>query len=68
MANPFRSIRLFYSETLQELKKSSWPDRKELRNMTLVTIFAMVLLALAIVMADFALYNLVQLFTELAIS
>jgi len=65
MANPFRKIGIFYGETVQELKKSTWPNRKELRDMTLVTIVAMIILGIFISVADFALYEFVNLFTTL---
>lgn len=65
MANPFRKIRLFYSETMVELKKSSWPNRKELKDMTIVVIIAMTILGIYISLADFALFNVVNLFTDL---
>lgn len=65
MANPFRKIGIFYGETVQELKKSSWPTRKELRDMTIVTIVAIIALGIFITVADFALFNVVDLFTSL---
>jgi len=65
MANPFRKIGIFYGETVQELKKSTWPNRKELRDMTLITIVAMIILGIFISVADFALYEFVNLFTTL---
>ena len=65
MANPFRKVGIFYSETVQELKKSTWPTRKELRDMTLVTIVAMIILGIFISVSDFALFNVVDLFTSL---
>lgn len=63
MANPFAKIRLFYSETALELKKSQWPTPKELRELTLVVIVGIIIIGLFITLADFALFNLVKLFT-----
>ncbi|WOO40900.1 preprotein translocase subunit SecE [Rubellicoccus peritrichatus] len=65
MANPFRKVGIFYGETVQELKKSSWPNRKELRDMTIVTIVAIIALGVFITVSDFALFNVVDLFTSL---
>ena len=65
MANPFRKLGIFYGETVQELKKSSWPNRKELRDMTIVTIIAIIILGIFIAVSDFALFNVVDLFTSL---
>ena len=67
MANPFKKIRLFYRETLSELKKASWPTAKELRKMTVVVIIAVALIGAYVSLADFALYNVVDLFTQLVL-
>jgi len=63
MANPFAKIRLFYSETVLELKKSQWPNAKELRQYTAVTCIGIAIIGAFIALADFALFNLVKLFT-----
>lgn len=63
MANPFAKIRLFYSETALELKKSQWPTAKELRELTLVVVVGIIIIGIFITLADFALFNLVKLFT-----
>ncbi|WP_309386994.1 preprotein translocase subunit SecE [Cerasicoccus frondis] len=65
MANPFAKVRLFYSETLLELKKSQWPNAKELRELTAVVCVGIVIIGAFIALADFALYNFVALFTKL---
>lgn len=64
MKNPFTSIRLFYKETLVELKKASWPSKTELRDSTFVVLLATVLLGSFIALTDFSLMNGVQLLTE----
>lgn len=63
--NPFQNIRLFAHETLTELKKSNWPNRTELRNLTLIVIVAVALLGIFVSFSDFALYNIVNMFTDL---
>lgn len=65
MANPFRKVRLFYVETSTELKKSVWPTWKELRKLSLIVIVAVLIAGAFISLADFALTNVVTLFTDL---
>ncbi len=64
MANPFRSVRLFTSELVGELQKASWPTRGELKDSTIVVIVACLLLGLFTSISDFALYQVVDLFTR----
>ena len=64
MKNPFRSIRIFWSETLTELKKASWPNLRELRESTIVVLVAVLLLGGFIGIADFSLFQVVNLFTD----
>lgn len=65
MANPFRKIRLFYIETSAELKKSAWPTWKELRKLSVIVVIAVLLAGVFISLSDFALGNVVTLFTDL---
>jgi len=65
MKNPFRSIRLFWGETVTELKKASWPPFPELVKSTAVVLVAIALLGSFVAIADFSLYEVVTLFTEL---
>ncbi len=64
MANPFRKARLFLGETSQELKKAVWPTKTELRDSTVVVFIATLLLGAFISLADFSVYNWVQLLTN----
>ncbi len=64
MKNPFRSIRIFWKETVSELKKASWPTLKELRDSTIVVLIAVLLLGAFIGIADFSLFQVVNLFTD----
>ena len=66
MKNPFRSIRIFWKETVSELKKASWPTLKELRDSTIVVLIAVLLLGAFIGIADFSLFQVVNLFTDWA--
>lgn len=65
MVNPFKKVRIFFTETLQELKKASWPSRLELRDSTVVVIIATILIGLYITLADFSVYNWVTFLTKL---
>ena len=65
MKNPFRKIRIFASETYTELLKASWPTKTELRDSTVVVIVAAVILGVFTSISDFALYQVVDLFTKL---
>jgi preprotein translocase subunit SecE len=64
MKNPFTSIRLFYKETVTELKKASWPGWTELRDSTIVVLVATLILGSFIAIADFSLMNGVELLTS----
>jgi len=64
MKNPFRSIRIFGSETIVELKKATWPTLRELRESTIVVLVAVLLLGAFIGIADFSLFQVVNLFTD----
>jgi preprotein translocase subunit SecE len=64
MKNPFRSTRIFFGEMVDELKKASWPTWTELRDSTVVVIIACVLLGVFTSVADFSLYQVVDLFTS----
>ena len=63
MKNPFRSTCIFVGEIVDELKKATWPTRQELRDSTVVVIVAAVILGLFTSISDFALYQVVDLFT-----
>jgi preprotein translocase subunit SecE len=63
MKNPFRSVRLFTGETANELKKATWPTGIELRDSTVVVLIAIVILGIFVSIADFAVYQVVDLFT-----
>ncbi len=65
MKNPFRSTRIFAGETITELKKATWPTRTELKDSTIVVIIAVIILGIFISIADFSLFQVVYLFTEL---
>ncbi len=65
MTNPFRKVRQFYNEMAVELKKASWPTRPELLNSVVVVFVAIGLLGIFVSLADFSIYNVVDLLTQL---
>jgi len=64
MTNPFRSTRIFAGEIIDELKKATWPTKVELRDSTIVVIVAAIILGVFTSISDFALYQVVDLFTS----
>lgn len=62
--NPIRSTRQFLAETTTELRKSVWPTWKELRDSTVVVLVASALLGGYVALSDFAVYNWIQLITQ----
>lgn len=61
MANPLLKIREFMTEVAVELKKSSWPTRKELVDSTVVVIITLLILGAFVALADFVFLRLVSL-------
>ena len=64
MKNPFTSTRLFYKETVTELKKATWPTKTELRDSTIVVLVVTAILGSFIALTDFSLMNGVDLLTS----
>ncbi|MBG28483.1 MAG: preprotein translocase subunit SecE [Opitutae bacterium] len=63
MKNPFKSARVFYGETVTELKKATWPTKKELQESTVVVLVGIVILGSFITLTDFSLANWVEYIT-----
>ncbi len=62
MQNQFGKIRVFTGEMFAEVfKKASWPTFQELRESTLLVIFASLLMGLFTSLSDFSLYQVVDL-------
>ncbi|MBE7537523.1 MAG: preprotein translocase subunit SecE [Opitutaceae bacterium] len=64
MKNPFGTVRIFFGEMIDELKKAAWPTKTELRDSTIVVILATVLLGVFTSISDFALLQVVDLITS----
>lgn len=60
----FSRIKSFSREMLGELKKTSWPNRKELGRLTVVVIVGMFLLGFYVSVVDFSLLNIVDLVSK----
>ena len=53
-----RGIRLYFRETIGELRKVSWPTRKEAINLTKIVIIVMVIMAIFLGGIDFLFFRL----------
>lgn len=62
--NPFRKVKSFTREMAVELKKTSWPSRKELKQSLLVVLVGATLLGGFISIVDFSLFQLVNLIVD----
>jgi preprotein translocase subunit SecE len=63
MTNPVTKIREFCAEVAAELKKSSWPTRKELVDSTIVVMITIGIMGVFVAMADFIFLKIVGLLT-----
>jgi len=52
MANPVTAIQKLYNETVTELKKCTWPTRKEVSDATSTVISSMLILTVAVMVFD----------------
>ncbi len=61
--NVFAKTRDFLAEVAQELKRSSWPTRKELVDSTAVVIISVLILGLFVAFADYVFVKIIRLLT-----
>jgi preprotein translocase subunit SecE len=59
-------VRDFLNEVIAELKKSSWPTRKELVDSTIVVIITVLVLGIFVAMADVVFLRIIGLLTKAA--
>jgi len=52
MKNPIKAIQSFYNETVAEMKKCTWPTKKELYDSTMLVVSSMIILAVFVAVAD----------------
>ena len=64
MANPIVKVQEFTLDVWTELKKCSWPTRKELVDSTLVVTVTIVVLGIFVAIADLIFLRLVALLTQ----
>ena len=64
MANPFLKVQEFVMEVWTELKKSSWPTRRELTDSTVVVIVTILILGIFVALADLVFLRIVVLLTR----
>jgi preprotein translocase subunit SecE len=64
MANPFLKVQEFVIEVWAELKKSSWPTRKDLVDSTIVVMITIVVLGIFVALADLVFLRIVALLTR----
>ena len=64
MTNPFLRLRHFLTEVAAELKKSSWPTRKELMDSTIVVIATIVVLGMFVALADVVFLRIIKFLTR----
>jgi len=64
MTNPFLRVRDFLTEVTTELKKSSWPTRKELVDSTVVLIVTVLMLGIFVALADLVFLRIVAFLTR----
>jgi preprotein translocase subunit SecE len=65
MTKIFQKSRIFWHEMVLELKKASWPSKVELRDSTIVVLIAAFLLGIAILIADWSIFNWVTVLSNL---
>jgi preprotein translocase subunit SecE len=54
MANPITAIQKYYDETVEQLKKCSWPTGRELYESTVLIVSSMVILTVFVMLIDWA--------------
>jgi len=64
MTNPFLRVRDFLVEVTAELKKSSWPTRKELVDSTMVVIITVLILGVFVALADLVFLRIIGMLTK----
>jgi len=64
MTNPFLRMRDFLVEVTAELKKSSWPTRKELIDSTMVVIVTVLILGVFVALADLVFLRVIAFLTK----
>ena len=64
MTNPFLKMRDFLAEVMAELKKSSWPTRRELTDSTIVVVITVLVLGMFVALADVVFLRIISFLTK----
>ena len=64
MTNPFLKLRDFLTEVMAELKKSSWPTRRELTDSTIVVVITILVLGMFVALADVVFLRIIGFLTK----
>jgi len=64
MTNPFLKAQDFLVDVWTELKKSSWPTRKELVDSTVVVIVTVLVLGIFVALADLVFLRIIAFLTK----
>jgi preprotein translocase subunit SecE len=64
MTNPFLKAQDFLIDVWTELKKSSWPTRKELVDSTIVVIVTVLVLGMFVALADLVFLRIIAFLTK----
>ncbi len=56
----FKKLRKFIEESIQELKKVSWPKKDEIIGSTIITIIAIIIMSSVLGIFDLSFYELVK--------
>jgi preprotein translocase subunit SecE len=64
MTNPFLKAQDFLVDVWTELKKSSWPTRKELVDSTIVVIVTVLVLGMFVALADLVFLRIIAFLTR----
>jgi len=60
MANPIRGIQNYFHEVMEEVKKCNWPEKRNLREQTLIEVVTMAILTLFILGVDTVLQEIIK--------
>lgn len=61
-----KKVRTFCREMIDELKKASWPNWRELRESTVVVLLGIIFLGVFVGLVDFSLFQMVDLLMHCA--
>ena len=63
--NVVRRVRSFLGETVGELKKTSWPTKKDLKRSAVVVVMGTLIVGAYVAIVDFSLFQVVNLLVDM---